>query len=196
MLDHAVPRPLRPARRRAGALDLRPRRGGRVHGVEGHHVRRPADGPDGSGHRRRPDRAPDQLVRGATAPPRSAGAGEARRRPRRGRRRARGAERLPLRGRRGGASRRRPARPRPTSSWRAGTACRSTILPAGTGLYMGRIWYTYPINGLQAGDFTCRGRRLLPHPGRPHLGPLKANVVRISDNITSVLEGILGATRE
>src|SRR2546425_1901959 len=24
----------------------------------------------------------------------------------------------------------------------------------GTGLYIGRIWYTYPINGLRAGDFT------------------------------------------
>src|SRR2546423_11724233 len=23
------------------------------------------------------------------------------------------------------------------------------------GLYIGRIWYTYPINGLRAGDFTC-----------------------------------------
>ena len=23
------------------------------------------------------------------------------------------------------------------------------------GLYVGRIWYTYPINGLRAGDFTC-----------------------------------------
>ncbi len=25
----------------------------------------------------------------------------------------------------------------------------------GDGLYIGRIWYTYPINGLAAGDFTC-----------------------------------------
>jgi predicted Zn-dependent protease len=25
----------------------------------------------------------------------------------------------------------------------------------GDGLYIGRIWYTYPINGLRAGDFTC-----------------------------------------
>jgi PmbA protein len=65
------------------------------------------------------------------------------------------------------------------------------------GLYIGRIWYTYPINGLQAGDFTCTvvGDSYLIRDGRI-AAPLKANVVRISDNITSVLEGILGATRE
>jgi PmbA protein len=67
----------------------------------------------------------------------------------------------------------------------------------GDGLYVGRIWYTYPINGLQAGDFTCTviGDSYLIRDGRI-AAPLKANVVRISDNITSVLEGILGVTRE
>jgi PmbA protein len=67
----------------------------------------------------------------------------------------------------------------------------------GDGLYVGRIWYTYPINGLQAGDFTCTvvGDSYLIRDGRIAV-PLKANVVRISDNITSVLEGILGVTRE
>jgi PmbA protein len=25
----------------------------------------------------------------------------------------------------------------------------------GNGPYIGRIWYTYPINGARAGDFTC-----------------------------------------
>jgi PmbA protein len=65
------------------------------------------------------------------------------------------------------------------------------------GLYVGRIWYTYPINGLQAGDFTCTvvGDSYLIRDGR--IGaPLKANAVRISDNIASVLEGVLGVTRE
>jgi PmbA protein len=67
----------------------------------------------------------------------------------------------------------------------------------GDGLYVGRIWYTYPINGLQAGDFTCTvvGDSYLIRDGRI-AAPLRANVVRISDNITSVLEGILGVTRE
>ena len=23
------------------------------------------------------------------------------------------------------------------------------------GIYVGRVWYTYPINGQRAGDFTC-----------------------------------------
>ena len=27
------------------------------------------------------------------------------------------------------------------------------------GLYIGRIWYTYPVNGLRSGDFTCTVRR-------------------------------------
>jgi len=67
----------------------------------------------------------------------------------------------------------------------------------GDGLYVGRIWYTYPINGLQAGDFTCTvvGDSYLIRDGRI-AAPLKANVVRISDNITSVLEGVLGVTRD
>ena len=67
----------------------------------------------------------------------------------------------------------------------------------GEGLYVGRIWYTYPINGLQAGDFTCTvvADSYLIRDGRIAV-PLKANAVRISDNITSVLDGILGVTRE
>jgi PmbA protein len=67
----------------------------------------------------------------------------------------------------------------------------------GDGLYVGRIWYTYPINGLQAGDFTCTviGDSYLIRDGRIAV-PLRANSVRISDNITSVLEGVLGVTAE
>ena len=67
----------------------------------------------------------------------------------------------------------------------------------GNGLYVGRIWYTYPINGLQAGDFTCTviGDSYLIRDGRIAV-PLRANAVRISDNITSVLDGIVGVTSE
>ena len=72
------------------------------------------------------------------------------------------------------------------------------LVPAGRRrLYVGRIWYTYPINGLQAGDFTCTvvADSYLIRDGRIAV-PLQANAVRISDNITSVLEGVIGVTRE
>jgi predicted Zn-dependent protease len=67
----------------------------------------------------------------------------------------------------------------------------------GDGLYVGRIWYTYPINGLQAGDFTCTvvGDSYVIRDGRI-AAPLKANAVRINDNLASVLQGVLGVTRE
>jgi PmbA protein len=80
---------------------------------------------------------------------------------------------------------------------RDGVSLEELCQRVGDGLYLGRIWYTYPINGLQAGDFTCTvvGDSYLIRDGRI-AAPLKANVVRISDNITSVLEGVLGVTRE
>jgi PmbA protein len=80
---------------------------------------------------------------------------------------------------------------------REGTSLDELCRRVGDGLYVGRIWYTYPINGLQAGDFTCTvvGDSYLIRGGRI-AAPLKANAVRISDNITSVLEGVLGVTKE
>lgn len=67
----------------------------------------------------------------------------------------------------------------------------------GDGLYVGRIWYTYPINGLQAGDFTCTvvGDSYVIRDGRL-AAPLRANAVRIRDHLASILHGILGVTRE
>jgi hypothetical protein len=67
----------------------------------------------------------------------------------------------------------------------------------GDGLYVGRIWYTYPINGLQAGDFTCTvvGDSYVIRDGRL-AAPLRANAIRIRDNLASVLHGILGVTAE
>src|SRR5262249_5995279 len=46
------------------------------------------------------------------------------------------------------------------------------------GLYVGRIWYTYPINGLRAGDFTCTvvGDSFAIRDGRI-AEPLKANTL-------------------
>jgi PmbA protein len=71
------------------------------------------------------------------------------------------------------------------------------VARVGEGLYVGRIWYTYPINGLRAGDFTCTvvGDSYVIRDGR--LGPpLRANALRINDNIRAVLEGITGVSRE
>jgi PmbA protein len=78
-----------------------------------------------------------------------------------------------------------------------GTTLDELCRRVGDGLYVGRIWYTYAINGLQAGDFTCTvvGDSYLIRDGRI-AAPLRANTVRISDNIASVLEGVLGVTSE
>jgi len=65
------------------------------------------------------------------------------------------------------------------------------------GLYVGRIWYTYPINGLRAGDFTCTvvGDSFIIKDGRI-VAPLKANAVRINDNILRVLNHVVGITKD
>jgi PmbA protein len=65
------------------------------------------------------------------------------------------------------------------------------------GLYVGRIWYTYPINGLRAGDFTCTvvADSYIIRDGRVAT-PLKPNSVRINDNIATVLENVVGVTKD
>ena len=65
------------------------------------------------------------------------------------------------------------------------------------GVYVGRIWYTYPINGLRAGDFTCTvvGDSYIIRDGRI-VAPLKANAVRINDNFTKLLHNIVGITKD
>jgi len=65
------------------------------------------------------------------------------------------------------------------------------------GLYVGRIWYTYPINGLRAGDFTCTvvGDSFVIRDGRI-VAPLKANTIRINDNIARLLQHIVGITKD
>jgi predicted Zn-dependent protease len=76
----------------------------------------------------------------------------------------------------------------------AETVSRAELLRrVGDGLYVGRIWYTYVINGLRAGDFTCTviADSHLIRDGRL-AAPLRPNTVRISDNIVRVLENIVG----
>lgn len=63
------------------------------------------------------------------------------------------------------------------------------------GLYVGRIWYTYPINGLQAADFTCTvvGDSWLIRDGRLS-APLQPNSLRIDDNVVRLLDAVVGAS--
>jgi predicted Zn-dependent protease len=65
------------------------------------------------------------------------------------------------------------------------------------GLYVGRIWYTYPINGLRAGDFTCTvvADSYIIRDGRL-AAPLRPNTVRINDNIATFLENVIGVTKD
>lgn len=77
------------------------------------------------------------------------------------------------------------------------TSIDELIRRVGNGLYVGRIWYTYPINGLQSGDFTCTvvGDSYVIRDGRL-VAPLKANAVRLNDNIATFLRNIVGITKE
>jgi len=67
----------------------------------------------------------------------------------------------------------------------------------GDGLYIGRIWYTYPINGLRAGDFTCTvvADSYVIRDGRI-AAPLKPNTIRINDNVATFLNNVVGVTKD
>jgi len=73
----------------------------------------------------------------------------------------------------------------------------SLLRQVGDGLYIGRIWYTYPINGLRAGDFTCTvvADSYLIRDGKL-TAPLKPNTLRINDNVATFLEKVVGVTRD
>ncbi len=63
----------------------------------------------------------------------------------------------------------------------------------GDGVYIGRIWYTYPINGITAGDFsgTIVGDSYLIKNGRL-AEPIRPNTLRMNDNVLRVINDILG----
>ena len=63
----------------------------------------------------------------------------------------------------------------------------------GDGLYIGRIWYTYPVNGITSGDFsgTVIGDSYLIKGGKL-AAPLKPNTVRMNDNVLRLINNILG----
>ena len=63
----------------------------------------------------------------------------------------------------------------------------------GDGIYIGRIWYTYPVNGITAGDFsgTIIGDSYIIKDGEL-AAPVKPNTLRMNDNILRVINSILG----
>ena len=63
----------------------------------------------------------------------------------------------------------------------------------GDGLYVGRIWYTYPVNGIGVGDFsgTIVGDSYIIKDGRI-AEPLKPNTLRMNENIHNMLAKVLG----
>jgi len=70
---------------------------------------------------------------------------------------------------------------------RGGAGDRELIAAVGDGIYIGRIWYTYPINGQRAGDFTCTvsGDSYVIRNGKI-AAPLAPNCFRINANIEQV----------
>jgi PmbA protein len=72
----------------------------------------------------------------------------------------------------------------------------SLLRLVGDGVYIGRIWYTYPMNGLRAGDFTCTvvGDSYLIRNGKL-AAPLQPNTIRITGNIKSLLRHVTGVTK-
>ena len=63
----------------------------------------------------------------------------------------------------------------------------------GDGIYIGRIWYTYPVNGITSGDFsgTIIGDSYLIKDGKL-AAPLKPNTVRMNDNVLRLINETLG----
>jgi PmbA protein len=65
------------------------------------------------------------------------------------------------------------------------------------GILVGRLWYTYPVNGLRAGDFTgtLTADSYYIEDGRIK-APIRVNTLRINDNICNVLMGVRGITKD
>jgi PmbA protein len=82
---------------------------------------------------------------------------------------------------------------------RGGVGERAMLRALGDGIYVGRVWYTYPINGQRAGDFTCTitGDSYLVKDGKP-ITPLAPNCLRINAAIDQVFRHVIaiGSRRE
>jgi PmbA protein len=77
---------------------------------------------------------------------------------------------------------------------RGGLDQRALLKAVGDGIYVGRVWYTYPINGQRAGQFTCTvsGDSYLIRNGEI-AAPLAPNSVRINAHIDQVFGSIVAA---
>jgi len=69
---------------------------------------------------------------------------------------------------------------------------RAMLNALGDGIYVGRVWYTYPINGQRAGDFTCTitGDSYLVKGGQP-VAPLAPNCLRINAALDQVFRQVV-----
>ncbi|MDO8538197.1 MAG: TldD/PmbA family protein [archaeon] len=65
------------------------------------------------------------------------------------------------------------------------------------GIYIGRIWYTYPINGAASPDFssTIRGDSYIIENGKIKC-PLAPNILRINDSIHHLLNNVIGLSKK
>ncbi len=79
---------------------------------------------------------------------------------------------------------------------RNGVGERELLKALGDGIYIGRVWYTYPINGQRAGDFSCTvsGDSYFVKNGRI-AAPLAPNRVRINAHIDQVFGRVPAAGR-
>jgi PmbA protein len=75
---------------------------------------------------------------------------------------------------------------------RGGVREQEMIAAIRDGIYVGRVWYTYPINGQRAGDFTCTvsGDSYVIRDGKL-AAPLAPNCFRVNANISQVFEHAL-----
>jgi PmbA protein len=65
------------------------------------------------------------------------------------------------------------------------------------GLYIGRVWYSYPVNGFASADFTStvRGDSYIIEDGKLK-SPLVPNTLRMNDNFTRILQNITAVGKE
>ena len=80
---------------------------------------------------------------------------------------------------------------------RGGVPEKDLIAAAGDGIYVGRVWYTYPINGQRAGDFTCTvsGDSYVIRGGKI-AAPLAPNCLRINANIAQIFTAPLAVGKK
>lgn len=80
---------------------------------------------------------------------------------------------------------------------REGADEKALCAAVGDGIYVGRVWYTYPINGQRAGDFTCTisGDSYVIRKGAL-AAPLAPNCLRINAHIDQVFARPLGVGKK